>query len=71
MRSLTIIATLILSTFLLRGADPTETSYTFSECEGSAMPYPIPAESVALPDSLTAVFINRSEEHTSELQSPS
>ncbi len=63
MRSLTIIATLILSTFLLRGADPTETSYTFSECEGSAMPYPIPAESVALPDSLTAVFINHVGRH--------
>lgn len=58
MRSLTIIATLLLSIFIARGADPTDTSYSFQQCEGSAMPYPVPAESVTLPDSLTAVFIN-------------
>lgn len=63
MRSLTIIATLLFSALLMYGADPTETSYSFSECEGSAMPYPIPAESVALPDSLTAVFVNHVGRH--------
>lgn len=63
MRSLTIIATLLLSIFIARGADPTDTSYSFQQCEGSAMPYPVPAESVTLPDSLTAVFINHIGRH--------
>lgn len=63
MRSLTIIATLVLSIFIARGADPTDTSYSFQQCEGSAMPYPVPAESVTLPDSLTAVFINHVGRH--------
>lgn len=63
MRSLTIIATLLLSIFIARGADPTDTSYSFQQCEGSAMPYPVPAESVTLPDSLTAVFINHVGRH--------
>lgn len=63
MRSLTIIATLLLSIFIARGVDPTDTSYSFQQCEGSAMPYPVPAESVTLPDSLTAVFINHVGRH--------
>lgn len=63
MRSLTIIATLLLSIFIARGADPTDTSYSFQQCEGSAIPYPVPAESVTLPDSLTAVFINHVGRH--------
>lgn len=63
MRSLTIIATLVLSIFIARGADPTDTSYSFQQCEGSAMPYPVPTESVTLPDSLTAVFINHVGRH--------
>lgn len=63
MRSLTIIATLLLSIFIARGTDPTDTSYSFQQCEGSAMPYPVPAESVTLPDSLTAVFINHVGRH--------
>ena len=63
MRSLTIIATLLLSIFIARGADPTDTSYSFQQCEGSAMPYPVPAESVTLPDSLTAGFINHVGRH--------
>lgn len=63
MRNLTIIATLLLSIFIARGADPTDTSYSFQQCEGSAMPYPVPAESVTLPDSLTAVFINHVGRH--------
>lgn len=63
MRSLTIIATLLISIFIARGADPTDTSYSFQQCEGSAMPYPVPAESVTLPDSLTAVFINHVGRH--------
>ncbi len=62
MRSLTIIMTL-LCVFCLRGADPTETAYTFAECEGSAMPYPIPTETYELPDSLTAIFVNHVGRH--------
>lgn len=62
-RSLTIIATIFLCSFLLRGADPTETSYTFAQCEGSAMPYPVTAETAALPDSLTPIFVNHVGRH--------
>lgn len=62
MRSLTIIAA-ILWAFLMHGADPTETTYSFAECEGSAMPYPAPTEAAALPDSLTAVFVNHVGRH--------
>lgn len=44
-------------------ADPTDTNYTFSQCEGSATPYPTDIESVAYPDSLTPVFINHVGRH--------
>lgn len=71
MRSLTIIATLLLSIFIARGVDPTDTSYSFQQCEGSAMPYPVPAESVTLPDSLTAVFINHVGRHGARFPSSS
>ena len=40
------------------GADPTATTYTFQQCEGSYMPYPVPRQSVVAPDSLRAVFIS-------------
>lgn len=55
----------------MRGADPTDTDYSFTQCEGSAMPYPTPAESVALPDSLTAVFINHVGRHGARYPSSS
>lgn len=70
MRSLTIIAALICA-FLLHGADPTETAYSFTECEGSMMPYPIPDENISLPDSLTAVFINHVGRHGSRFPASS
>lgn len=49
----------------LRAADPTATSYTFSECQGSAMPYPVTGVGVTrvLPDSLTPVFVNHVGRH--------
>lgn len=71
MRSLTIIAAILFSALLTRGADPTETAYTFAQCEGSAMPYPIPAETAALPDSLTAVFVNHVGRHGARFPSSS
>lgn len=45
------------------GADPTATTYTFQQCEGSYMPYPVPRQSVVAPDSLRAVFINHVGRH--------
>ncbi|MDE6459103.1 MAG: histidine phosphatase family protein [Muribaculum sp.] len=37
--------------------------YNSTQCEGSAMPYPIPQESVSYPDSLTPVMINHVGRH--------
>lgn len=63
MRSFPIIAILILTSLISRAADPTDTDYTFAQCEGSAMPYPAPEELTALPDSLTAIFVNHVGRH--------
>lgn len=52
-----------LTAALLKASDPTDTKFSFAQCEGSAMPYPAPAEPVLLPDSLTAVFINHVGRH--------
>jgi len=46
-------------------ADPTATRYTMTDCQGSLRPYPVPASSVTVPDSLTAVFINHIGRHGS------
>lgn len=44
--------------------NPTSTTYSPTECEGSSMPYPTPAkESLAYPDTLTPVFINHVGRH--------
>lgn len=45
-------------------ADPTATNYTYDECQGSAMPYPIPDMALrAIPDSLTPVYVNHAGRH--------
>ena len=46
-------------------ADPTATSYTYEQCQGSAMPYPVTGATTqrTLPDSLTPVFINHVGRH--------
>ena len=44
-------------------ADPTETDYTFAECQGSLMPYPELSSRVEYPDSLEPVLINHVGRH--------
>lgn len=44
-------------------ADPTATHFTATQCEGSAMPYPAPAELLTVPDSLTPVMVNHVGRH--------
>lgn len=50
-------------------ADPTATNYTYSQCQGTYMPYPEPQAFVALPDSLTPVYINHLGRHGSRFPS--
>lgn len=45
------------------GANPMATDYSFEDCQGSLMPYPIHRESVSYPDSLTPVMINHIGRH--------
>lgn len=47
----------------LLAADPTATSFTSAQCEGSSMPYPTPKDIIATPDSLTPLFINHVGRH--------
>lgn len=44
-------------------ADPMATNFTLTQCEGSAMPYPVPEEIQMLPDSLSPVMINHVGRH--------
>lgn len=44
-------------------ADPTATAYSFSDCQGSAKPYPVPTRAIEVPDSLTPVMINHVGRH--------
>lgn len=44
-------------------ADPTETDYTFAECQGSLMRYPEISSRVEYPDSLEPVLINHVGRH--------
>lgn len=53
-------------------ADPTATHYTASECQGSAMPYPVPDQTPrAVPDSLTPIFVNHIGRHGARFLSSS
>jgi hypothetical protein len=71
MRTLSLITIILFSSLFLRAADPTDTSYSFTQCEGSSMPYIAPDQDVALPDSLTAVFINHVGRHGARFLSSS
>ncbi|MDE6370753.1 MAG: hypothetical protein K2K92_04615, partial [Duncaniella sp.] len=54
----------------LFGANPTETKYTFEQCQGSAMPYPTPDFMLrAIPDSLTPVYVNHIGRHGARFMS--
>lgn len=64
MRKLLTLLVLSLSLFA-RGVDPTATNYTFTECQGSLIPYPADINPAVYPDSLTPVFINHVGRHGS------
>ena len=59
----------IISTFSIKGADPTATNFTYEECQGSWRPYPITETAIETPDSLTAIFINHVGRHGSRYPS--
>lgn len=71
LRPIFLAALLALCLQVVRGADPTDTSYSFAQCEGSAMPYPTPTETAAIPDSLTPVFVNHVGRHGARFPSSS
>lgn len=52
-----------LSAFSAHGADPTATDYSYTDCQGSWLPYPAPDAAIETPDSLTPVFINHVGRH--------
>ncbi len=52
-------------------SDPTTTTYSASQCEGSAMPYPAPAVQREIPDSLTPIFLNHVGRHGARFYSSS
>ncbi|MDE7411845.1 MAG: histidine-type phosphatase [Paramuribaculum sp.] len=58
-----LIILCVLTALAARGADPTHTSYTRAQCQGSAMPYPAPEQIAEYPDSLTPVMINHVGRH--------
>ena len=62
-RRFCLVILTVLSALNLPAADPTETSYSWTECQGSAMPYPAPEHIAAWPDSLTPVMINHVGRH--------
>jgi len=66
-RFLTLFIT--LSTFSAVASDPTDTGYSFEQCQGSWLPYPVPQAAIETPDSLTAVFINHVGRHGSRFPS--
>lgn len=49
--------------FLLASQAGAVTHFSATQCQGSAMPYPAPARTVAAPDSLTAVMVNHVGRH--------
>ncbi|MCM1336622.1 MAG: histidine phosphatase family protein [Candidatus Amulumruptor caecigallinarius] len=59
-----LLGALTLAAGLLAyAADPTATHYNATQCQGSAMPYPVPAELLEVPDSLTPVMVNHVGRH--------
>lgn len=62
-RFLLISAAILMCWAVGAQTDPTATSYPADDCLGSAKPYPVPEARVAVPDSLTPVFINHIGRH--------
>lgn len=62
-RFLVLLGIAALAAVVLKAADPTATSYTFAQCEGSLTPYPAITTPATYPDSLVPVFINHVGRH--------
>ncbi len=60
---ITLTAAMAITCTTIQAADPMSTNYTFSQCEGSLMPYPSDIVSAPYPDSLEAVMINHVGRH--------
>lgn len=56
---------LLTATLIVSAVDPSSTSYTYTQCEGSLTPYPKQIQRVSYPDSLVPVFINHVGRHGS------
>lgn len=64
------ISIFISSISVVVAADPTATDYTFTECQGTAIPYPTrTAETRAYPDTLTPIYLNHVGRHGSRFLS--
>lgn len=65
MKTLRYIAAIVGMVVAVAGfaTDPTATTYSFRQCEGSLTPYPSEVAAVAFPDSLVPVFINHVGRH--------
>lgn len=62
-RILLLLAAGMSMTLSAIAADPTQTSYSYNQCEGSLTPYPTDIKTVAYPDSLEPVMINHVGRH--------
>lgn len=60
---LTFPALILAGAASLFASSPTDTDYSFTQCEGSLTPYHAPTEQIEYPDSLTPVFINHVGRH--------
>lgn len=60
---LTFPALILAGAASLFASSPTDTDYSFTQCEGSLTPYPAPGGQFEFPDSLTPVFINHVGRH--------
>lgn len=55
---------------MIVAADPTATDYTFTECQGTAIPYPTrTSETRAYPNTLTPIYLNHVGRHGSSFRS--
>ncbi|MDE6099877.1 MAG: hypothetical protein K2G01_02425 [Paramuribaculum sp.] len=62
-RKLFSFVLLSLFSLAVNAVDPTATNYSWSECQGTALPYPAPAHPTVWPDTLEPVMINHVGRH--------
>ena len=70
-RFITILAVISAAVFSAHSADPTLTTWSWQQCQGSFMPYVPPAAPVVIPDSLKLVMINHVGRHGARFPSSS